>query len=117
MHETLQQRLKRAREDAGLTQAEVARKVGISQPTYWALENKPDTGSKHLRKVADAIGVRVRWLDTGEGPRYKGELELSQAEEDIILIFRKFPAPSQKMMVAQLKAALSASLDDEPPGA
>jgi transcriptional regulator with XRE-family HTH domain len=117
MTDTLQKRLKSAREEAGLSQAALAKKVGMKQPSYSELETKEDAGSKNLLEIADALGVRLRWLKYNEGPRYKGDLELSQDEEDIILIFRRFPASSQRMIVAQLKGALTAALAEEPPDA
>jgi transcriptional regulator with XRE-family HTH domain len=37
-YEQLVRRLRAAREDAGLTQAEVAKKLGLSQPLVWRIE-------------------------------------------------------------------------------
>ena len=52
--------LKRARAAAGLTQAQLAKRVGISQPAIAALEH-PDSNPtlETLEKVARALGARV----------------------------------------------------------
>jgi len=78
---TLQSRLRLAREAAGLSQTEVARRIGIAQPTYSDLENKPGSSSKHLVKIASVLGVSADWLAYGEGPR-----DAAQAPEDAELL-------------------------------
>lgn len=50
---------------AGRSQAWLAREVGITQPTINALINDPARGSKHLPKIARALGTSVAYL-TGE---------------------------------------------------
>lgn len=115
MTDTIQNRLKDARREKGLTQREVADRAGISQPTYSALEGKDGTGSKHLPKIAEVLGVRVRWLYSGEGPRYKGDLELTEAEEDIIAMWRSFPDDSKRLILAQFRGLLAQDAGDAPP--
>ena len=52
--------LRWARQDAGLTQADLARRVGVSQQQVAKLERPGANPSiATLRKVADALGVRV----------------------------------------------------------
>lgn len=52
--------LRWARQDAGLTQAELARRVGVSQQQVAKLERPGANPSiATLRKVAEALGVRV----------------------------------------------------------
>ena len=62
----LQTRLKIARKKAGLTQAEVAARVGITQPTYSELERGESLGSKHLPSIAKVLNVSVYWLELGK---------------------------------------------------
>jgi DNA-binding XRE family transcriptional regulator len=55
--------LKAWREHLGLTQAEVARRAGMSQPAYAKLE-KPDANPRTatLRKIARALGISLEQL-------------------------------------------------------
>ena len=62
-------RIKQAREDAGLTQRELAQRAGISQQQV----SYAESGAKLLRttvivKVADALGVTTDYLLTGKKP-------------------------------------------------
>ena len=59
------ERLRLARQRAGLTQAELAQRVGIKQPSLAYLENpaKNASGSDFTVKLAKALGVSVDWLD------------------------------------------------------
>ncbi|MDQ3264465.1 MAG: type II toxin-antitoxin system HicB family antitoxin [Myxococcota bacterium] len=52
--------LKRARADAGISQTELARRAGVSQPAIAQLEN-PDSNPtiETLQKVAKALGARL----------------------------------------------------------
>lgn len=57
------QRLKAAREAAGLTQAQLAEKAGVSQPTISQLENSETTdGSIYTAQFAHHCGVSAIWL-------------------------------------------------------
>ena len=62
---TLAARLKTARLKAGLTQGEVAKAVGISQPTYSNLESGVAIGSKFTPQIAEILSVSALWLATG----------------------------------------------------
>lgn len=59
-------RLREARKHAGLTQPQLAQKVGISQGTLGEAETKA-VGSAYTVQLALACGVRPEWLATGEG--------------------------------------------------
>lgn len=65
--ERLQDRLKQARTQAGLTQAELAKKVGISQPTYSELESGRSDGTKYILRIAAELDVNPFWLAEGKG--------------------------------------------------
>lgn len=60
-------RLFQARKHAGLSQLELAQKVGLSQNNVSHLELK-GLGSPKVADLAQACGVRVAWLARGEGP-------------------------------------------------
>lgn len=64
----LGQRLKRAREDRGLTQEQLADLVpGASQAAISALEVRDSESTLLLFGFSDALQVNPRWLLTGEG--------------------------------------------------
>ena len=56
-------RLKAARKEKGLTQTEVASKVGVSQSTYAFYENgMGDPSTIVLRRLATLLEVSIDWL-------------------------------------------------------
>src|SRR6185312_4989857 len=62
-------RIKAVRAEKGLSLEAVATRVGVRYQTIQDLENGASQGSKHLLKIAGALGVRPHWLETGLGPR------------------------------------------------
>lgn len=79
---TLSDRLKESRKNAGLTQIAIAEEVGITQPTYQALESGKVTKTSYLLQIAEALKVDAHWLATGEGDsglfEQEGNAKLSQ---------------------------------------
>jgi len=60
---TLAKRLKEAREMAGLSQSQVARRVGVEQSTYARYESGTRSPNPQLlSKIANVLGVSVDWL-------------------------------------------------------
>lgn len=51
--------------EQGLTQAELARRVGVAQPTIYKLIRGNKSGSKHLHQVARELGTSPEFF-TGE---------------------------------------------------
>ena len=67
---TLGDRLRKSREDAGLSQAQLAEALAVSRNTI----GNAETGARRplpitIRAWADATGVPLPWLLTGEAPR------------------------------------------------
>lgn len=61
-------RIKEARKAAGLTQAQLGEKVGLSKNYICLIETgdrKP--GNRAIADIAAALGVNEAWLRTGEG--------------------------------------------------
>lgn len=94
-----------------MKQTLLAKLSGLSQPTMSDLINKDGTGTQHIAKIAHLLGVRALWLDTGEGPRYEADFFLDDREVEIIEMWRKFPAESQRLVLAQFRAVLDAAED------
>lgn len=60
-------RLRKAREHTGMTQGELARVLGVARNTV----NRSESGATHPMRVvvrawAEATGVSLEWLETGE---------------------------------------------------
>lgn len=68
---TLGDRLREAREAKGMGQRSLARTSGVSQGHISHAESgkRIELGPTVLSALADALGVSVDWLLTGEGPR------------------------------------------------
>lgn len=64
---TLADRLRQAIKQSGLSEAEVARRVGISQQAVNSLVRGRSTETAHIVKLADVLQVNVVWLDKGQG--------------------------------------------------
>lgn len=62
-------RIREVRIQRGLTQAQLAAKVGIAQPTLSELERGDSAGTGNIATFASILGVNALWLETGKGPR------------------------------------------------
>lgn len=58
-------RLEELLEKRGISQSELARRVGVSQTSIWKLTKEAKQGSKHLHKIARELGTTPEYL-TGE---------------------------------------------------
>lgn len=72
---TLAERLVLARSEAGLSQEEVARDVGMTQPSYSALERGESKRTTKIGSFARLFRVDAYWLETGEGEMRCGVAE------------------------------------------
>lgn len=73
--ETFPQRLRKAVDISGKSQARIAQEVGI-KPPYLSQILSGKVGVKDYerkKKLADATNVSLQWLISGEGPPYRSE--------------------------------------------
>lgn len=66
-------RIKKAREAEKLNQAQLARRVGVTQPTISDLETGEAKSTKHIVKIALALRRRPQWLLYGTPPEMVSE--------------------------------------------
>ena len=64
---SLAQRLKQTREQARISQRELARRSGLSQQLISKLENGLVESTTEVFRLAETLGVNARWLATGQG--------------------------------------------------
>ncbi|RBW57495.1 helix-turn-helix domain-containing protein [Ruegeria sp. A3M17] len=90
---TFGDRLAGAREAAGMTQAQMARRLGVKKTTIAAWENDlSEPRANRLSMMAGMVNVSIMWLLTGEGEGMDAPVE---AEED---------APELADVVAELRS-------------
>ena len=78
----LQQRIVIARKEAGLSEAELARRIGVSQSALHEFLKSEADGHKKLLEIARATGFRAEWLQWGELPRKASEVQPPAPEPD-----------------------------------
>lgn len=64
--ETLMSRVRQARIAKGLSQQQIAEAVGMSQPSYYKIENGKTQRSGYINDIARVLGVDVDWLINGK---------------------------------------------------
>ena len=70
-------RIRKARVDAGLTQAAFARGVGVTQPTVSDWERGHASPSRHrMAVISELTGKTVEWLMLGAGPESQRRIKL-----------------------------------------
>jgi HTH-type transcriptional regulator, cell division transcriptional repressor len=80
---TFGDRLAGAREAAGMTQAELARRLGVKLKTVTAWENDvSEPRANKLQMVAGLLNVSIKWLLTGEGDGVEEPAEENPLQAD-----------------------------------
>ena len=58
---TLAERLKSEREKAGMSQAQLAEKIGLSQQSVAKIENGETQQPRKIKEIAKVLGVSQKW--------------------------------------------------------
>ncbi len=112
-------RIRKLREELGLTQDEVAREAQCNQGHYSAIERGliPSVGARILIGLARALRTNVDYLTgTSDDPTPNKRLEqrdLTQDEEDLLLAYRRLRSEAQKRLAHRLIQALLATDEAE----
>lgn len=102
-------RLERALRRRGMSKTDLGERLGIALSTIsrWVSEVNPSTPHPStLKKIADELGVRQNWLDTGEEPE---EPSLVLREEEPQFHVSK---PSERDQLRNILAHVLGSLPD-----
>jgi phage repressor protein C with HTH and peptisase S24 domain len=83
---TLSERMKKARIEAGLSQAELAKQLGAGQSTIASIENGRNQSSGRLVEIAQLLQVNPTWLASGQGARKAGtDIDAVSASDQIVV--------------------------------
>lgn len=107
---TIGSRVRTLREAAGLTVAELARRIGIRQPSLWLIEDgqtKTLRGST-LMKLAEVLNADPAWISTGRGAPYRMTVA-GPDEGELISIYRNLPPDAQKALLGAAKGLIQAA--------
>lgn len=117
----MQERIRRARRKAGLSQAALAEQVKVrrSAVSNWEAADEVLPSMQNLVAIAHACRVSIEWLGTGRGPMAidpefadipvaDAELVDAREERDLLSAFRNLPRRSQHL-VLELAIALQGS--------
>src|SRR6185312_14813838 len=113
----LDDRIRSARVRAGLSKAELARRVGVS-PSAVAQWEQPGGGgpsARHLATIAQCTGIAFEWLATGRGPVRVSEgdgppaiepasIAVTLFEERLLDVARKLPSHRHEALIEFLIA-------------
>ena len=81
---TFGDRLAGAREAAGMTQSQMARRLGVKKATIVAWENDlSEPRANRLSMMAGMINVSIVWLLTGEGEGMDAPLDAEESNLDL----------------------------------
>ncbi len=98
------------RDEAGLTQEELAERAGLSRPTLWEMEAHDNYSPRleTLQRVADALGVGLGRV-VGVDP-----VPLSPVLQEIVEAARAMPPERQAMLADLARAVLFTAAMNRP---
>lgn len=101
MTTTLGDRVKIAREAAGLSMTELARRLNVSKQVVWAWENGGIKDPKliHTLAIRDVLGISIDWLVYGKGEMREDQNPfrvLSERQKCLLTLFESLPESEQK---------------------
>lgn len=104
--DSIASRLRAARKARGLSQDELARRVGVGQSTVGNIESGRSNGAETLHRFAAALRYELRWLETGDGPREAGPIGASPTVADMLAEVARAIAARPRLDRRQLEVLL-----------
>ena len=99
---TFGDRMTGAREAAGLSQTELARRMGVKVKTVRAWENdQSEPRANKLQMLAGMLGVSIMWLLTGQGDGLDGPETPEPLSDDLLALLGEL----RSMKVEQARLA------------
>jgi transcriptional regulator with XRE-family HTH domain len=99
---TFGDRMTGAREASGLSQSELAKRMGVKLKTVRAWENdQSEPRANKLQMLAGMLGVSIMWLLTGQGDGLEGPETVEPLSEDLVALM----AELRSMKVDQARMA------------
>jgi len=97
-----------ARERANLSQAQLAKLCGISQPSLSDIESGKTKSlrGKTLMRLAEALGQSPEWL-AGDSGKADAFAPRSHAEENLLAGFRRLTTAEKKIVLRMLRALVT----------
>jgi transcriptional regulator with XRE-family HTH domain len=111
---TLAERLKAARKDAGMSQGDLSVAAKCGQSTIASIERGRNSSSTLIPRLAQILRVEPLWLAEGRGPRRRDTTEALRAAEPtttygdtrtsrLVALFEGLPRSEQDELLAQLE--------------
>lgn len=109
----MEKRIRQARLEAGLSQAELSRRMYVTQPTVSDWESgRKAPHVKNLVRLALLLGVNFEWLSTGRGEMHAlplaardaaaGNWAIPEDERDLLACYASLKAPQREALRAFL---------------
>lgn len=123
MAETIGERVRREREAQGISRKDLASYAGIGVSTLSDLELGLSESTTKLHRIAEKLGLRVQWLETGRGAKLgvsepaenyqPARLDPEKLQQSIKFLDDVFRARGKEFVASQ-KADLIAAVYSEP---
>ena len=101
---TLGERLKNLRQDAGLTQEELAQKVGLKKQNISRYENSHcEPNIRTAKKIADALGVTIEEMAVGVSIPSAPTPDLTKDEMNLVAAWRIADEKDRRIVATALE--------------
>lgn len=96
---TFGDRLAAARDAAGLTQEDLAKRLGVRSTSIKAWEDdSSEPRANRLQMLAGMLNVSIRWMLTGEGDGLDGPSEFAPLSDDVQTALRDIARMRSQML-------------------
>jgi transcriptional regulator with XRE-family HTH domain len=103
---TMGRRIAARRTELGLTQAQLAERVGLARQTVsmWETGDIRDIRGRHLTVLATVLGVTDKWILFGDAAPAKPRAEDGDTIDELIAIIRRMTPEERATTLQELRA-------------